>query len=393
MGLVSVTFPLLAASVVSNDVVVEIHDDGRRLALRTGGSAVVLHPLWLRERSTAAGAVDPTNRQRLYEPMDITLDLRLLEAIVGDDHLDVEFSDGHRCTLQIADLLVDAGLLDSREAAPQPVRWHGAVDPFPYVEWGGIEALDPDTVIEALTAYYRYGFIVVRNTPTEPESLHVIAGRFGRVSATGFGDLFDVRTEPNPTDMAYTPVGLSAHSDQPYRRPVPGVQFLHTLVNDAPGGDSTVVDGLTAVEAMAALEPDGYDMLRSTDVEFRYDIGTDVLINRAPMIEYDGAGRFCQLRFSPRLDFAPAVGMDALDAYYRARRWLSNYLNDPANQLQFGMRSGDAMIIDNHRVLHGRTPFDPTRGRRHLQGCYIDHDGPDTMWRLAIRAKHQRAGG
>ena len=41
------------------------------------------------------------------------------------------------------------------------------------------------------------------------------------------------------------------------------------------------------------------------------------------------------------------------------------------------------MFMDNHRVLHARTAFDPTSGHRHLQGCYIEHDGPDTRYRLA----------
>jgi gamma-butyrobetaine dioxygenase len=36
-------------------------------------------------------------------------------------------------------------------------------------------------------------------------------------------------------------------------------------------------------------------------------------------------------------------------------------------------------------VLHGRTEFDAAKGVRHLQGAYIDHDGPDTMFRLAVR--------
>ena len=43
------------------------------------------------------------------------------------------------------------------------------------------------------------------------------------------------------------------------------------------------------------------------------------------------------------------------------------------------------MFMDNHRVLHARTAFDPTTGRRHLQGRYIEHIGPDTRYRLAMR--------
>ena len=37
---------------------------------------------------------------------------------------------------------------------------------------------------------------------------------------------------------------------------------------------------------------------------------------------------------------------------------------------------GELMLFDNSRVLHGRTSYDPIQGHRHLQGCYIDLDGP-----------------
>ncbi len=34
-------------------------------------------------------------------------------------------------------------------------------------------------------------------------------------------------------------------------------------------------------------------------------------------------------------------------------------------------------MMDNYRVLHGRTKFDPQEGERHLQGCYIDFDSTE----------------
>ena len=47
--------------------------------------------------------------------------------------------------------------------------------------------------------------------------------------------------------------------------------------------------------------------------------------------------------------------------------------------------TGDArtllLMMDNQRLLHGRTAFQQG-GERHLQGCYIDHDGPDSRLRV-----------
>ncbi len=379
--------PLADARIVDARIV----DDGRRVLLAAGEREVLVHPLWLRERSQEPGAVDPTNRQRLIEPPDVPLGLTVLAIAVAGPDVRVDFGDGHRMTLPIERLLVDLGLLPDPEAPPAAVAWRGGVDRFPVIEWNRVDRLDD--VIELLDGYFRHGFMLLRGTPTEPGSLLDIASRFGRVSPTNFGVLFDVRSVPEPVDLAYTPVGLTAHTDQPYRRPSPGIQFLHALVNDAAGGDSTVVDGLAAVQGLALDDPQAFDVLSTTDIDYRYDVGADVVVARAPMIDLDRDGTLRRFRFSPRVDFAPPIEPDLLDAYYRGRRWLADHLNDEANRIDFRLEAGDVIVVDNARVLHGRTPFDPSVGNRHLQGCYIDHDGPDTMWRLALRRRAAEAGG
>lgn len=30
--------------------------------------------------------------------------------------------------------------------------------------------------------------------------------------------------------------------------------------------------------------------------------------------------------------------------------------------------------MDNRRILHGRRAFEPSTGRRHLQGAYLEHE-------------------
>jgi gamma-butyrobetaine dioxygenase len=363
-----------------------------RLVLQRDGDVAVLHPLWIRERSLEAGAADPTNHQRLVEPLDVAPDLRVTAAIPAPDGgIDVLFSDGHRMTLS-PDAVSGAfdGVPDGEPPAPE--AWLAddvAVPTFDYRPLGGTGSCGAELADEALLTildrFFRHGWFLLRNTPAVAGALHEITAHFGRISATNFGTLFDVRTEPVPADLAYTPFALSAHTDQPYRRPAPALQFLHTVANGAPGGASTVVDGLAAVNTLAAIDPEAYEVLTTLLVEFRYDIGTDVKVRRAPLIELRPNGSLQQLRYSPRLDFAPAIEPDVLDAYYRGRRWLAAELNSPHRQIEVRMEAGDVLVVDNHRVLHGRTAFDPSRGSRHLQGCYIDHDGPETAWRLAMR--------
>jgi gamma-butyrobetaine dioxygenase len=50
-------------------------------------------------------------------------------------------------------------------------------------------------------------------------------------------------------------------------------------------------------------------------------------------------------------------------------------LEESRYRIQFKLGAGDLFIVDNLRVLHGRTGYAASGGERHLQGCYADRDG------------------
>mgnify|MGYP003323094509 CR=1 FL=1 len=61
--------------------------------------------------------------------------------------------------------------------------------------------------------------------------LKKFANIIGILRKTNFGTLFNVRSIRKASDLAYTSHALSAHTDNPYRRPIPGIQLLHCLKN------------------------------------------------------------------------------------------------------------------------------------------------------------------
>jgi gamma-butyrobetaine dioxygenase len=365
--------------------------DGVVVLRRDDTTSADLHPIWLRHRSTEVGQVESTNRQRLFTPVDIDADLGVVDVDVVDGRLRVAFTDGHVAHLDVPGIERALGWRDDPEEPPAPEPWTQPLAQFPYVDWHDI-TFDPsterlDAVIDCLTAFYRHGYVVFRNTPAEVGTVARVADRMGYIVGQNFGWVFDVEAKPSPTDLAYTAIELLAHSDEPYRQPAPGIQLLHCICNEAPGGDSTLVDGLAAALALESEHPDWHAALVETEVEWRYDMGSDTVVGRGHMLEYDRHGRYRQIRLNTKLDEPiPRPGVD-MDGFYAGRRWLGAWTNDPAHQVTFRLEPGDVMFMDNHRALHGRTAFDPTRGRRHLQGCYIEHDGPDTMYRLAVRRR------
>lgn len=371
---------------------VAVEPAGVRLLL--GDATVLLHPLWLRHRSTEAGEIEETNRQRLLTPIDFDARLAVVSCVPVGDVLDTTFSDGHRALLDRPAIERALGVRPDPEEPPAAEPWTAPLAEFPYIDWGDITfdsaTEDLDAVIEFLSAFFRHGYVVLRNTPAQVGTAPKVADRLGYIVGQNFGWVFDVEAKPSPTDLAYTALELLAHSDEPYRKPVPGIQMLHCIRNEAPGGDSTIVDGLAAANALLAAHPAWHAALVDTEVEWRYDMGSDTVVNRGYILEYDRHGRYRQIRTNNKLDEPMVHPGEDLTDFYAGRRWLAEWTNDPTHQVTFRLKPGDIMFMDNHRALHGRTAFDPSQGRRHLQGCYIEHDGPDTMYRLAVRKRAMR---
>jgi gamma-butyrobetaine dioxygenase len=47
-------------------------------------------------------------------------------------------------------------------------------------------------------------------------------------------------------------------------------------------------------------------------------------------------------------------------------------LREPRYTIKLKLQSGDMVVFDNRRVMHGRDAFDASIGRRQLRGCYVD---------------------
>ena len=95
------------------------------------------------------------------------------------------------------------------------------------------------------------------------------------------------------------------------------------------------------------------------------------------MIQLNENGDFKQVRFSPRLDFVPLIDKEKLELFYSARKKISELYNSKKYKIEFKLSSGDLLMMDNYRLLHGRTSYNANEGSRFLQGCYIDYDSTE----------------
>ena len=238
----------------------------------------------------------------------------------------------------------------------------------------------PEALRDWLTAIRDEGVALLRGVPTQPGIIFEVVALFGYVRETNYGRLFDVVSEPEPVNLAYSSLGLGLHTDNPYRDPVPGLQLLHCLVADSDGGESVVVDGFAVAERLRAEAPENFELLTRHPVPFAFISKDADLRARNPLIELDAAGEVAAIRYNNRsaaaLDLPPAV----LPDFYRAYRRFGRMLHDPDFAVTFRLAPGDLFVVDNRRVLHGRKGF--SGGRRHLQGCYADKDSLESRIRI-----------
>lgn len=343
------------------------------ITARKGNWERELPALWLRERTQDPSQLDSRTQQRLFDSHSIDPDIRLLAVErVSSDQAWLEFNDGHRALYDFSVLHAE---LNGMSVFPDAVSWNSGLDRTQVTfDWRGIE--DTAMFLNALDAYLKYGFIILQGVPIESEMILEVGRKFGYVKETNFGRYFEVYSKPEANDLAYTTVYLGPHTDNPYRDPVPGIQLLHCLINETSGGLSTLVDSVRVVDQLAMEDPEGFVLLKNTPVRFRFiDKGTELVTHRT-MIQTDPDGRTLGVHYSPRLDNLPLLEVAEMKAFHRARKRLGELFTDPAYEIRFPLRVGELMLFDNSRVLHGRTSFDRSEGRRHLQGCYLDLDGP-----------------
>jgi gamma-butyrobetaine hydroxylase len=341
---------------------------------------------WLRDSCACPSCRHPGSGQRLLEPAAIPHDIHPAEAhLEGDDLLVAWAPDRHLSTY--------AGEWLRARADERPVRrlrlWDATIArDLPLADYAAI-AGDPRQLRRWLERVDELGFGVLSDVPIADGEVARVAGLFAHVRTTNYGRVFDVRSVIEPANLAYTPLGLGPHTDNPYRDPVPTLQLLHCLSSSARGGESTLVDGFRVVEHLRAEHPGDFALLAGHCVVFSYQDAGARLRTAAPILELDPHGEVRAIRFNARSLEPPAMAGPELADWYDAYLRLARLLEDERFQLQLRLEPGELFIVDNRRVLHGRAPYAASGGERHLQGCYADIDGLRST--LAVLAREDES--
>lgn len=361
---------------------VDILDDGNSVAVTlSDASKFRFHAIWLRDNAWDDCTRSPGNGQRLITLGEIPAETVISQAKIKDERLHLTFlPEGRTISFDGAWLIENAYDRPPPHTrgwtGPEIETWDAALGSnIPLAGFSEV-AGDRDALARWLAGVRRFGFGKLDGGPVKPEALLEVAALFGYVRETNYGRYFEVRTEVNPTNLAYTGLGLQAHTDNPYRDPVPTLQILYCLENSAEGGENMVVDGFRAAERLREEDPRGFDLLSGRCARFEYAGSSGVrLRSRRPMIELAPDGELTCIRFNNRSAAAITdVPFEEMADYYAAYRRLGEIIDDPSMEVTFKLSPGDSFIVDNTRVLHARKGYSGV-GSRWLQGCYADKDG------------------
>ncbi|MBT4518478.1 MAG: DUF971 domain-containing protein [Halieaceae bacterium] len=351
---------------------VELVDSRRAIRLIQDQTTVVYHAQWLRDHCQGSCCRNAANGQRLIDVADLAEDVRVAHAIIEKAQLKLQFSDDHESEYPLA-------WLQSLSNAPESANLRGhrsktlwdsslTLLGINYSEYLG------NSKLRALRQVRDLGFVVLHDVPCVPGTVLEVINNFGFVRNTNYGELFDVRVEVNPNNLAFSNASIGCHTDNPYRDPVPTIQLLHCLQNSTAGGDSILLDGFQAALLLRQENPSHFECLSQQSVVYRYSNANTDICSRVAMIELDDHSEIVKVRYNNRSIAPLHPQREGLAAFYDAYRHFAKILRREELMVQFKMAPGDLVLFDNTRVMHARSGFD-AGGNRHLQGAYADLDG------------------
>ncbi|MDF1719160.1 MAG: TauD/TfdA family dioxygenase [Minwuia sp.] len=338
--------------------------------------------IWLRDNDPAE--LHPETQERMFELLSVPETLRPIAAGITDRHLAITWPDVPDPRLLPLDWLATCqpGSVRSDPAMIAPEPWPRDFRPLQVSADAFIADQDQ---LKQLIALKRHGLMIVSGLAGDADSGVALGRRIGFLRPTNFGLTFDVRSKPNPNNLAYTAGALPLHTDLPNQELQPGIQFLHCVANSASGGDSIYVDGLALLNDLRHVHPDAFDVLLQTPVPFRFHDGTADIRSRQSVFDLDPLGHPSRLSINSHIMDVIDLAPDLAHRWYAGMRRLKQLLADPARQVTWHLQPGEMAVFDNRRALHGRTGFDPSSGDRHFRGFYIDHGELDSRIRVLSR--------
>ncbi|KAJ7650659.1 mitochondrial protein [Roridomyces roridus] len=378
------TKPTPPTEVTSDDLPV-VSVAGRKIAVgwdsRTWSR---FHNLWLRDHCRCSACYHSITKQRLLNTFEIPPDITPTHAEPTPDGLKVSWpSSEPHVSLYPWSWLQQHSYdppLHQRESQLDKITWGSKIQSSsPTITYEEAMAADDRGLYKWLSHVDHFGICFISGVPPTPEATEELSKRIGFIRETQYGKFWDFTSDLAKGDTAYTTLALDAHTDNTYFTDPCGLQLFHLLSHtEGTGGSTLLVDGFYVASILKELHPDAYSILARTPVP-AHAAGEESEIYKPyppsgyPVLNHDPVtGELTQVRWN-NSDRSTMKNMDPyqVEEWYDAIRIWNKLLTSADSEYWVQLGPGTAVIVHNHRVLHGRSAF---TGKRRMCGAYIGVD-------------------
>ncbi|EEQ34620.1 putative gamma-butyrobetaine dioxygenase [Microsporum canis] len=362
------------------------------IPVEVNGKQFLFESAHLRDSCACPRCIHPSTKQRTFETAQIPREIFAKKLHMEKDSLiiewgnDIEGFEGHTSTFSTGYLQTLTKVEWSFRPADPASYWDNSKfqKTNHWISYDDYMNNDKE-FRSAMAQLSRYGLLFLKGVPEDTESVSRIATRIGPVKNTFYGSTWDVRNIPNPKNVAYTNVDLGFHMDLLYLVQPPGLQFLHCMKNELPGGESLFADSFHAAKILRKTSREQFNLLTKAWMTWGYNNDDQIYsaTRRVINVVSQFPGTIKDINYSPPFQMPfwnsrPGEPGSLCTRVAAALNSFKSILEDKRNIFELKMKPGECVIFQNRRVVHARRAFGDTDsqpgGDRWLRGCYIDSD-------------------
>ncbi|CAL1716008.1 unnamed protein product [Somion occarium] len=373
--------PTSAVSSHDHDLPVSRIDERKVIVGFPSGEWCRYHHIWLRDHCRCSECFHPVTKQRLVNTFDIPHDVKPVKVESKTEGLEVTWPSAQPHTSLYPWSWLRYNSYDPplpREQGTEKILWGSKIAQSPpTVSYSEVMEQDDQGLFKWLSNIDKFGFSFVSGVPPTTEATEALVRRIGFIRETQYGRFWDFTSDLAKGDTAYTTLALGAHTDNTYFTDPCGLQLFHLLSHtEGTGGSTLLVDGFYVASLLKELHPTAYEILSRVGVPTHAAGEPGSLYTPTPQGAYPvlrhAKGELAQVRWNnDDRSVMNGLAPSELEEWYDAVRLWNKFLTSADSEYWVQLSAGTAVVVDNHRVLHGRSGF---TGKRRMCGAYVGVD-------------------
>ena len=390
-------------------------DDGVNVTWKDGHQSFY-HNLWLLDSCRCPNCFqrDTLSLNSGHDLLNMPLNPKVKTVTLNrEGELDIAWAgeqDGHYSTFDPSWLRVHCQRDQTLKQKPTRQLWDASVS-VPHHKHEALMHSD-GALLAFLNQMLELGVAIISEAPNNEESFRAVIERVGplrqRYHPTNVFTMDRKNSLAQTIQHSYQLGRLRNHTDVTAYDIPTGLQFLQCTRYENPDGVekqaySTLVDGFKLAEVIKAENPRFYELLTTEYIPAgrrRMAVEETLKAHESSAYKYewdayrhnhvitlDEDGDVYQVKYNHNTRVPLTVSDDNIEELLMAYQRFSQLLQDPRYVLEFLLEPGQIMVVDNWRILHGRTGISSANLKRTLLGAYVEEETFRCRRRILLGAR------